>query len=79
MLKVYACLVGKWECLNDDTDCKMGTHRTNPSQWYEENAEIFAPLNRSKSDTYYQLDYVQIFYRGKDYRINPIFIQIVDE
>ena len=79
MKKVYACLAGDWVCLNEDADCVMGEHRTKPSQWYEENAIIFAPFKRDKEDTYYELDYVNIFYKGKDYRINPIFIQIVSE
>lgn len=79
MKKVYACLVGNWVCLNDDSACVMGHHRVNPSQWYEENAEIYAPFKREQEDSYYELNYVQIFYQGKDYRINPMFIQIVSE
>lgn len=79
MKKVYACLAGNWVCLNDDPKCVMGEYRTNPNQWFEENAEIWAPIQREKKDTYYQLDYVKIFYHDKDYRINPIFIQIVEE
>lgn len=79
MKNVYACLLGNWVCLNDDPECVIGDHRVNPNQWYEENAEIYAPLKREQEHTYYQLDYVHIFYRNKDYRINPIFIQIVSE
>lgn len=79
MKNVYACLAGKWVRLNDDADCSMGIHRTSPSIWYEENAEIFAPFKRDKENTYYQMDYVHIYYQHKDYRINPIFIQIVEE
>lgn len=79
MKNIYACLVGNWVCLNEDPECVMGINRVNPSQWYEENAQIWAPIKREKKDTYYQLDYVHIFYQGKDYRINPIFIQIVEE
>ena len=79
MKKVYACLVGNWVCLNDDSTCVMGNHRVHPSQWYAENAEIYAPFKREQEDSYYELNYVQIFYQGKDYRINPIFIQIVSE
>lgn len=70
MKKIYACL-------NDDANCVMGIHRVSPSVWYEENAEIFSPFKREVEDTYYQLDYIHIFYHNKDYRINPIFIQIV--
>lgn len=79
MKKVYACLIGNWVCLNDDPECLVGENRVNPSVWYEENAAIFSPLNREYEHTYYDLDYVHIFYKNKDYRINPIFIQIVSE
>jgi len=79
MVKVYACLTGNWVCLDDDPECVIGGNRVRPRQWYEENAEIFAPVQRCEANTYYQLDYVKIFYRGKDYRINPIFVQIVSE
>lgn len=79
MKKIYACLVGNWVCLNDDESCLMGERRVSPYVWYEENAEIYSPKNRTAFDTYYQLDYVYISYKGKDYRINPIFIQIVVE
>ena len=77
MTKIYACLIGNWVCLNDDPECVIGENQTSPSQWYEENAEIWAPYNRQEENTYYQLDYVKIFYKGNVYRINPIFIQIV--
>lgn len=79
MTKVYACLAGDWVCLNDDPDCSMGEHRQSPFIWWEEGAEIYAPISRDKADTMYSLDYVHIFYRGKDWRINPMFIQIVTE
>ncbi|MEK4486107.1 hypothetical protein MHH81_11025 [Psychrobacillus sp. FSL H8-0484] len=55
----------------------MGPHMTSPTLWWEENAEIFSRSKREE-DTMYQLDYIHILYKGKDYRINPIFIQIVE-
>lgn len=79
MEKVYACLTGNWVCLNDDPECVIGENHVNPHQWYEENAEIWSPFHRKQEHTYYQLDYVKIFYHGKTYRVNPIFIQIVSE
>lgn len=79
MKNVYACLIGNWVCLNDDPNCVMGHNRVKPFQWYEENAEIWAPLKREKEHCYHDLNYIHIFYQGKDYRINPIFIQIVSE
>ncbi len=75
---VYACLIGEWVNLGDDPDCKMGIHRSSPLVWWEENAEIWSPFTREQEHTMYQLDYIQIYYKGKDYRINPIFLQIVE-
>ena len=78
MKKIYACLLGNWVNLSDDPNCVMGKNHSIPSIWYEENASIWSP-NSKEEHTYYQLDYVEIHYLGKDYRINPIFIQIVTE
>lgn len=79
MQKIYACLIGKWVCLNDDPDCRVGIHSVSPSQWWEENAEIWNPSKIKEEDTLYQMPYIHIGYKGKDYRINPIFIQIVTD
>lgn len=79
MKNVYACLLGNWVNLGDDPDCKVGNHGQSPYIWYEENATIWSPIKKAEKDTYYQLDYVNIHYLGKSYRINPIFIQIVEE
>lgn len=79
MKHIYANLLGDWVCLNDDPNCTIGKSNVSPNQWYEENATIFAPIQRENENTYYQLDYVNIFYKNKTYRINPIFIQIVSE
>ncbi|ARK23268.1 hypothetical protein SporoP37_00230 [Sporosarcina sp. P37] len=75
---VYACLCGDWVNLNDDPDCKMGGNLSSPSTWWEEGAEIWSPINREKKDTLYELDYIWIHYKGKDYRINPMYLQIVE-
>ena len=81
MTKIYACLLGNWVCLNDDPDCKFIEKDQSPALWWEEGAELYAPETRKKSEenSFYNLDYVHIYYRGKTYRINPMFIQIVDE
>lgn len=78
MVEVYACLCGNWVNLNDDPNCTIGNLGSNPSTWWEENAEIWSPFTKEKEHTMYQLDYVRIQYKGKSYRINPIFIQIVE-
>ncbi|XVG95208.1 hypothetical protein ACGCUP_07225 [Eubacteriales bacterium KG125] len=77
MKNIYACLIGEWVNLSADDTVKMGEDMLSANQWYEENASIWSPLNR-EPDTYYELDYVHIRYQGKDYRINPIFIQVVE-
>lgn len=81
MTKIYACLIGNWVCLNDDPNCKVGSNLSSPSTWWEENADAYIPTQRDSSyeNSCYGLDYVKLHYHGKDYRINPIFIQIVEE
>lgn len=75
--KIYACLLGEWVCLSDDPDCRIGNSR--PFIWFKEEADVYAPFKREKENTYHHLDYVRISYKGKNYRINPIFIQVVNE
>lgn len=77
MKNVYACLLGEWVNLHDDENCVMGPRMTSPSTWWEENAELWSPIQKSKANTMYQQDYVMIHYKGRDYRIHPSFIQIV--
>lgn len=79
LVHVYANLLGNWVNLSEDENCVMGPHRTRPSVWWEENAEIWSPINRTEANTMYQLDYVWIHYKGKDYRISPIYLQIVED
>ena len=79
MKNVYACLLGEWVNLNDDPNCTIGENHASPYLWFEEGARIYSPEKRKESNTYYELDYVHIHYKGKDYRINPIFIQIVTD
>ena len=79
MTNVYACLAGNWVNLNDDPNCVMGINHASPSIWYEENAVIYSPLKRDKGDTLYTENSTWINYKGRDYLINPIFIQIVTE
>lgn len=74
---VHACLLGEWVNLHDDPDCVIGDNRVNPSQWWEEDAELYYPNVRSKEHTLYDQPYVKIYYKGIDYRIHPHFIQIV--
>ena len=79
MTKVYACLLGEWVCLDDDPNCTISEWHKTPHAWWEENAPIYFPQIRDieLDHSFYGCDYMHIFYKGKDYRINPIFIQIV--
>lgn len=77
-VQVYACLCGSWVNLNDDPNCKMGNNHSSPFIWWEEGAEIWSPNVKEDEHSMYQTDYIHIHYKGKDYRINPIFLQIVE-
>ena len=81
MEKIYACLAGNWVCLNDDPKCVIGDKHQEPYLWWKEGAPIYAPAERSEEvlNKFYCLDYVHVYYRGRDWRINPIFIQVVTE
>ncbi len=81
MTKIYACLLGEWVCLNDDQDCKIIDYSKSPDLWWKEGAPLWSPLCRENDleHTFYGLDYIKIYYKGKTYRIHPIHIQIVTE
>ena len=80
MNKVYACLAGEWVCLNDDPDSKISEYGKSPYLWWKEGAPIYSPCNKDKEleHSFYDLDYVHVYYKGNDWRINPMFIQIVN-
>lgn len=80
MVKIYACLAGEWVCLDAPNDA-IGEERKKPSVWWEEHASIWSPIQRKKEleHSFYELDYVKIFHNDKCYRINPCFVQIVNE
>jgi len=81
MTKIYACLLGDWVCLNDDPNCVMGEDHKPPYLWWEESAKAYVPTTRNPKleNSVYGMDYLNLSYKGKDYRINPIFIQIVTD
>ena len=80
MVKIYACLAGDWVCLNDDPNCVISEWRKSPYLWWKEGAPVYAPNERPEDliNTFYGLDYVHIYYQGNDWRINPMFVQIVN-
>lgn len=81
MTKIYACLLGEWVCLSDDPECKISEWHKSPNDWWKEGAPVWSPKSKDEDEehTYYTMDYTHIFYKGVDYRINPIFIQVITE
>lgn len=72
-MRIYACLLGNWA---DITDTGTVADYQNPVTYFKEN------LQYSEGSRYaecFRYDYIHIQYQGKDYRINPAFIQIVTE
>lgn len=80
MTHVYANLIGTWHDLQqEDSHCVMGIHKASPVTWWEENADIYNPDKPSRANTLYEFPYVEINFKGADYRISPNFIQIVED
>lgn len=80
MAKIYACLAGEWVCLNDDPECTISEWKKSPELWWKEGAPIYSPAKHSEEseNSMYSLDYIHIFFKGNDWRISPMFIQIVN-
>lgn len=70
-MRVYACLVGNWV---DITDTGTVEDNRDPVQFFNENLRY---ENGSLTAECFKCDYIHVQYQGKDYRINPVFIQIV--
>lgn len=79
MKKIYACLIGHWVCLNEDPQCSIGSNQDSPADWWENGADVWYPAKIKEENSLYQAPYVNIQYKGKNYRINPMFIQVVTE
>ena len=72
-MRIYACLIGKWI---DITETATVADNQEPVKYFRENLEY---TNGSRYANCFKYDYIHIQYQGKDYRINPVFIQIVTE
>lgn len=72
MKKYYACLAGNWVDITDTGKVEDQT----PSVFFEEQLKY---NNGSLVAECFKYDYINIQYDGKNYRINPVFIQIVTE
>lgn len=73
MTKIYACLLGEWI---DITETATVADHQDPLKYFKENLEY---SDESRYAKCFKYDYIHIQYQGKDYRINPVFIQIVTE
>lgn len=79
MEKIYANLLGEWQCLNEDKNCVMGPNEVSPTTWWEESAKQYSPIQRTEADTLYQSRYVTIKFKNITYDISPQCIQIIHE
>lgn len=66
MKNIYACLLGEW--VNLTTSHATIDDNKDANVWWEENGT-----------TLFDYNYVNVQYRGKNYRIHPSFIQVVTE
>ncbi len=73
MKRIYACLTGNWI---DITDTGTVEDHQNPSTYFDENLKY---SDGSTAADCFKYDYINVQYGGKNYRINPMFIQIVTE
>lgn len=72
-VRVYACLLGEWVDITENgtvADCQ------DPAIYFEEHLRY---QENSRYAECFKYDYIHVQYKGKDYRINPAFIQIVTE
>lgn len=72
-MKVYANLIGNWI---DITDCATMADCQKPVDYINEHLTYAEGSNVADRFKY---DYVHIQYDGKDYRIHPSLIQIVND
>ena len=72
MKKYYACRAGNWVDITDTGKVEDQT----PSVFFEEQLKY---NNGSLVAECFKYDYINIQYGGKNYRINPVFVQIVTE
>lgn len=72
MKRYYACLLGNWV---DITDCTVEDNQK-ASEYFKNN---LAYGKNDKIAKCFEYDYINIQYDNKNYRINPVFIQVVTE
>lgn len=73
MKRYYANLLGVWTDITDEGTVEKGQ---SPSSYFADNLYY---ENGRKVAKCFEYDYIHVQYRGKDYRIHPTMIQIVEE
>lgn len=71
MKRIYANLLGEWVDITEEGTVQ---DHQNPSVFFEENL-IYEP--GSKVAKCFEYDYINVQYKGLNYRIHPSIIQIV--
>ncbi len=72
---IYANLIGNWVDLTIEPTATINEKK--PYLWWEESATMYAPFDRKQENTMYELPYINIDYKGANYRISPTQIQVV--
>lgn len=70
-MRIYACLLGEWV---DITETGTVADGQNPVKYFNEHLYY---LGDSRYAECFKYDFIHVQYQGRDYRINPVFIQIV--
>lgn len=71
-MRIYACLLGNWI---DITETGTVEDHKDPITFFKENLKY---SNNSRYADCFSYDYIHVQYEGNNYRINPVFIQIVE-
>lgn len=70
-MRIYACLLGEWVDITE-----VGTvEKQDPITYFKEHLRY---EDGSRYANCFKHDYIHVQYGGRDYRINPVFIQITN-
>lgn len=73
MIRIYANLLGNWVDITDEGTVE---DHQRPSTYFDEN---LCYEGDSKIAKCFEYDYINVQYKGKNYRIHPTMIQIVTD
>lgn len=80
-IRVYANLapMGWTELTSETTKIESFGKLVDPATWWEESANIYAPVQRKEPDTLYEFPYTHVHYKDVAYRVSPYHFQIVHD